>query len=85
MGVSKAEGLRAAEEARSELYDTLTQLSDRLNYAKRFDAAVDRTQVRLKEEQKENPLGFALAVAGVAVAVGLVTWTVASKIVTKLR
>lgn len=72
--------LRDAHEARTELYETLALLSDRLNYAKRFDEAVDRTMERIDEEKEYNPLRFAIGVAAVAVAVGALAWVGTRKV-----
>ncbi|WP_217133559.1 hypothetical protein [Leucobacter chinensis] len=74
-----------ADLARVELYETLSLLSDRLNYAQRFDDAVERTTEKLQEERKTNPVGFALAVAGVAATVGVLAWVGASKIIRKFQ
>lgn len=67
-------GVEAAELARDELYDTLAQLRERLDYAQRIDDAVSRTRHRIREERRENPVGFALGVAVVAAAAGAVAW-----------
>lgn len=67
-------GIEAAQRARAELYDTLGQLRDRLDYAQRIDDAVDRTRDRLSEAKRENPIGFTVGVAVAAVAVGAVVW-----------
>lgn len=74
---SRDDGITAAQHAREELYDTLAQLRDRLDYAQRVDDAVDRASRRIAAERRENPLGFALGVAAVAGAVGLAAWGVA--------
>lgn len=70
-------GVAEAEVARAELYQTLGQLRDRLNYARRFDEAVDRTRDRISAQKRENPVGFAAGVAGAAAIAGLVVWRVA--------
>lgn len=67
-------GVREADLARAELYDTLAQLRDRLDYAQRIDDAVDRTARRIADEKRENPLGFAVGVGVAAAAVGAAVW-----------
>ncbi|MFT4231555.1 MAG: DUF3618 domain-containing protein [Leucobacter sp.] len=76
----KQRGVAEAAAARSELYDTLSQLKDRLNYAQRVDDAVHEAKLRVAEEKQRNPLGFALGVAGVAAAAGLVVWGAAAAV-----
>lgn len=78
---SGKEMLTETERARSELYATLGLLTERLNYAKRIDAAVDRTVRRIKVQKVRNPLGFAAGVAGVATLAGVVTWSIVSAVV----
>lgn len=73
-------GVAAADRARQELYDTLGQLRDRLDYAQRIDDTVDRAARRIAAEKRENPLGFAIGVAVVAGAVGVAVWGVARKV-----
>ncbi len=73
-------GIAAAERARIELYDTLAQLRDRLDYAQRIDDSVARTKRRLAQEQRDNPLLFGAAVIGVAAAAGVAVWAVANKV-----
>lgn len=85
MSMPEAHPRAEADHARTELYETLSLLSGRLNYAQRIDDAVDRTTEKLHEERKANPVGFALAVAGVAVTVGLIAWAGASRIMKKMR
>jgi hypothetical protein len=55
----KQQGVADAAVARAELYDTLSQLKDRLNYAQRVDDAVDEAKLRIAEQKRRNPLGFA--------------------------
>ena len=43
-------GVREADQARAELYETLAQLRDRLDYAQRIDDAMDRAGDRLRAE-----------------------------------
>lgn len=76
----RARGVAEAELARAELYDTLGQLGERLNYAKRIDDATERFAERVEEERRERPLVFVAGVAGVAVAAGALVWAVARKI-----
>ncbi|MBC9927101.1 MULTISPECIES: DUF3618 domain-containing protein [unclassified Leucobacter] len=70
-------GVAEAAMAREELYTTLAQLRDRLNYAQRVDDAVDDAKARIAETRRSRPLVFAAGCAGVAVAAGLVVWGVA--------
>jgi len=70
------DGVAAADRARAELYDTLGQLRERLDYAQRIDDAVDRASRRIAETKRENPLGFAVGVAVAAIAVGGAVWGV---------
>ncbi|MFC5337032.1 hypothetical protein [Leucobacter denitrificans] len=85
MNKSKAQGIIEAELARADLYDTLGQLRDRLNYAQRFDDAVDRVGVRIQEVKEERPAVFAAGVVVAAAAVGAVVWAVASGIAKRIR
>lgn len=73
----RVRGLADAQVARAELYDTLGQLRDRLNYAKRIDDATARLGARVEEERRERPLVFAVGVVAVAAVVGGVVWAVA--------
>lgn len=73
-------GVAAADRARQELYDTLGQLRDRLDYAQRIDDTVDRATRRIAAEKRENPLGFAIGVAVVAGAVGVAVWGIARSV-----
>lgn len=77
----KQQGVIAAAQARAELYDTLAQLKDRLNYAQRVDDAIDDFKHRAAEQKRRNPLAFAAGVAGAAAIVGLGVWTVASAVI----
>lgn len=70
-------GVREATRARAELYDTLGQLRDQLNYAQRIDDAVDRAKARAAREREERPFVFVAKVASVAVVAGAVVWGVA--------
>lgn len=78
---ARAEGIAAAEVARAELYDTLGQLRENLNYAKRFDQATDRFVDRVEEERRERPEVFIAGVVAVATTAGVVVWAVARGIV----
>ncbi|MBL3700068.1 DUF3618 domain-containing protein [Leucobacter luti] len=77
-------GVAEAQQAREELYDTLTQLQGRLNYAQRIDDSVADAKRRIAAEKAQNPLRFAAAVAGVAVVAGLVVWGVARAVARRL-
>ena len=85
MASKNTASLEDAQVARVELYRTLAQLSDRLDYAQRFDDAVDRTRSRLQRRQRENPVGFAVLVAGVAVTVGVVAWAGTAQLLKRMR
>ncbi|GAA2189201.1 MULTISPECIES: DUF3618 domain-containing protein [Leucobacter] len=76
----KRHGIAEADQARTELYDTLSQLKVRLNYAQRVDDAVEDAKVRIAEEKRDNPAGFGAGVAGVAVLAGLAVWGIASAV-----
>lgn len=71
-------GIVEANRARVELYDTLGQLRDRLDYAQRIDDRIAETKLRIAEERQENPGGFAIGVAVAATAVGLAAWGIAA-------
>lgn len=81
----KQQGIADAELARAELYSTLSQLKDRLNYAQRVDDAVDDAKLRIIEQKQRNPLAFVAGVAGVAVIAGVVVWGVATSVAKRLR
>lgn len=80
----KARGEAEAARAREELYGTLAQLKDRLNYAQRVDDAVDDAKHRIAETKRERPLVFAAAVAGVATTAGLVAWGIARAVANRI-
>lgn len=82
---SKHQGVVDADTARAELYTTLSQLKDSLNYAKRVDDSIDDAKRRITEQKYTNPVAFAAGVAGVATAAGLVVWGVAAAIAKRLR
>lgn len=67
-------GIQAADQARAELYDTLGQLRDRLDYAQRIDNQMARVSHRIAEERRENPVGFAVGAVAVAAVVGVAAW-----------
>ena len=73
----RAMGVADAQLARAELYETLGQLQDRLNYAKRVDDATERLIDRVEAVRRERPLAFVAGVAVAAVAAGAVVWAVA--------
>lgn len=73
-------GIDEAARARAELYQTLGQLQDRLNYARRVDEAVADARIRLSAEQRERPAAFAAGVAGVAAIAGLAVWGVVNAV-----
>lgn len=73
-------GVSEAQRARVELYDTLGQLRDRLDYAQRIDDSLARTRRRIIRGKSENPLGFVLGVAAVAGAAGFTVWGVARRV-----
>lgn len=76
-------GVVKADVARAELYDTLSQLRDRLNFAERIDNRVDRARRRIAAEQLENPVRYALGVAAVAATIGVTVWGVARVVMRK--
>lgn len=77
-------GVQEAARARAELYDTMGQLQDRLNYARRVDMAVADAKVRLRAQQRERPVAFAGGVAGVAALAGLAVWGVVTAVAKRL-
>lgn len=80
MSGNQQHGVLEADLARVELYDTLAQLRDRLDYAQRLDDGLVRTKRRIAVEKRENPLVFGVAVVGTAVVCGVVVWAVARKV-----
>lgn len=74
---ARAQGVADAQLARKELYGTLGQLQERLNYAKRVDDATERFIGRLEAERRERPLVFVAGAAVAAIAVGAAVWVVA--------
>ncbi|MFV0434576.1 MAG: DUF3618 domain-containing protein [Leucobacter sp.] len=81
----KQRGIVAAQKARTELYDTLSQLKDRLNYARRVDDAVAAAKSRIAQQKRSNPAAFAAGVVGVAAAAGLAVWGVASTVAKRFQ
>lgn len=75
----KLERMAETNHARAELYETLGLLSERLNFAKRFDEAAERQTKKIKRLKEQKPVVFVTAVAGVATAVGAATWLIAKK------
>lgn len=71
------EGVREADEARAELYTTLGQLRERLDYAHRLDVALERAKLRVAKQREENPVGFAIGIMSVAAAAGFAVWGIA--------
>lgn len=72
----KRRGVAEANVAREELYATLGQLKEQLNYAKRFDRAVARGQRRISEVKAERPLVFVAGVTAVAAVAGGAVWAI---------
>lgn len=81
----KARGILQAQLARAELYDTLGQLRNRLDYAQRIDDASERLMRRVDEQRRERPLAFAAGVLAVSAAAGTVVWMVARGIAGRIR
>lgn len=72
--LERQQGINAAQEARTELYRTLGQLKDRLNYAHRVDVAVGKAKRRLRQKLRED------SVTVVATAVTAVTVVAAAAV-----
>ena len=70
-----------ADQARADLYDTLSQLRDRLDYAQRIDDRVELAKRGIAQQKQENPWAFAAGVAVVAVGAGFAAWAVTRKII----
>jgi hypothetical protein len=81
----KLVGVSEAAVARTELYRTLGQLRDRLNYAQRVDDAVDDARVRLREVQRNRPLAFLAGCVSVATLSGIAVWSVAAQVSRYIR
>lgn len=80
----RAQGIAQAQVARAELYDTLGQLRNRLDYAQRIDDATERVVQRVEEQRRERPLVFTAGVVAAATLAGTVVWAVARGIARKL-
>lgn len=78
-------GVAEAARARAELYTTLGQLRQRLDYAQRIDDATARAGERIGRLRRDRPLMFMAGVAGVAVVAGVVVWGVARVVVRNLK
>lgn len=81
----KQQGVAAAQQARVELYSTLSQLKDRLNYAQRIDSAVDDARAKIADQKRKNPVAFVAGVVGAAAVAGAIVWGVASAAAKRLR
>lgn len=81
----KQQGIADAAKARAELYGTLSQLKDRLNYAQRIDDAVDDARHKIAEQKRQNPVAFVVGVAGAAAVAGAIVWGIASVVAKRLR
>ncbi|WP_125100477.1 DUF3618 domain-containing protein [Leucobacter chromiireducens] len=84
-GWNREQGVAEAAQARTELYDTLSQLQGRLNYAQRIDDSVADAKRRIAAEKERNPLGFAAGIAGIAVVAGLAVWGIARAVSRRVR
>lgn len=82
---ARQRGVAEAQAARAELYDTLGQLTERLNYAKRIDDATERAAAKLREQRREKPLAFVAGVVAVAGVAGVVVWAIAKRASRSLR
>lgn len=78
------EGIDAANAARLELHKTIGQLSYKLDYPSRFDAALKAGRERITQTRRTNPLSFAAGVAAVSLAAGAIVALVGRAIVRKL-
>lgn len=81
----KLERMEETRHARAELYDTLGQLSERLNYAKRFDDAVDAEIAKVKRFKKQRPEIFVAAVVGISAVAGAATWLIARSVIRRFK
>lgn len=82
---AKAVGVIEAAAAREELYGTLGQLRDRLNYAQRVDDAVDDAKARIIEIRRKKPLVFVAGCLGVATASGVAVWGIVRGVTRYIR
>lgn len=78
-------GVAEAARARAELYETLGQLRERLDYAQRIDDATARASERVERLRRDRPLMFMAGVAGAALVAGVVVWGVARVVVRNLK
>lgn len=76
----RRKGVEDAARARAEVYETLEQLQQNLNFARRIDDAVDDAKARIARKRAIDPVGFAAVAAGIAVAAGLAVWGVAAAV-----
>lgn len=80
----KQRGIEDAARARAEVYETLDQLQYKLNFARRVDDAVDEAKERIAVKRALDPVGYAAAAAGIAIAAGAIVWGVATAVVRRL-
>jgi len=66
--------LDPVEQARAELKAALAAIEEKANIPKRMAVATEEGVVRARAFSRKNPALAALAVAGVAVAVGAAVW-----------
>lgn len=81
----KMRGVNEANAARAELYGTLSQLKEQLNYAKRFDRAMERGQQRIVKFKDEKPVAFAAGVVAVAAVSGGAVWAIVRSVVRNVK
>ena len=84
-GWDRERGLADAQQAREELYQTLTQLQGRLNYAQRIDDSVANAKRRIVAEKERSPLTFAAGVVGAAAVAGVIVWGIARAVARRAR
>lgn len=77
-------GIADAAAARTELYDTLGQLQNRLNYAQRVDDAIDDARGRLAAQREQKPATFVAGAVGVAALVGVTVWGIARVVMKRM-
>lgn len=80
----RQQGIADAAKARQELYGTLSQLKDSLNYAQRIDDAVEDARLKIVDQKRRHPVAFFVGVAGAAVVVGAVAWGIATAVTKRL-
>lgn len=78
-------GVDAANAARAELYDTLSQLRDRLDFAQRIDDRVQETSRQLSDLRRRRPLEFAAGAVAVAGVAGLIVWGIARRVARRIQ